>query len=77
MDWSVLVEPVGSVAKRNSTNRNIMFLSCWITRDIIRKEYLKKANIMDYKLCREILIRGDAAIKAKRPKVPGQQGNDS
>lgn len=45
-----------------------MFLPSWITRDIIRQEYVKKAKTTDYKVFSEMLIRDDVATKAKYQK---------
>ena len=64
--WSAPGEPVGSVAKRTLTNKKIMLCIWWDCRGIIHKEYLEKGKTIDSKVYSEMLVRVDAAIKAKR-----------
>lgn len=62
----MLGEPVGTVAKRDLTNKKSMLCIWWDCRGIIHKENLEKGKTIDSKVYSEILVRFDAAINTKR-----------
>ena len=63
--WSAPGQPVGSISKRNLSNKMVMLCIWCDFRSIIHKESLEKSKVIDSKVYNEMLVRVQSAVKSK------------